>query len=86
MSERIVVVSDLHMAPPGQLDSFRAGTELASWVDSLCDGDIPAGQTTLVMNGDTFDFLQIENRPADLDAAAVVQLVEQGLDAIESTE
>jgi UDP-2,3-diacylglucosamine pyrophosphatase LpxH len=77
--ERIVVVSDLHMAPPGPLDSFKTGDVLADLVDSLRSADIPADRTLLVMNGDTFDFLQIEDRPAMLDAAGVAALVQRVL-------
>jgi UDP-2,3-diacylglucosamine pyrophosphatase LpxH len=84
--ERIVVVSDLHMAPPGPLDSFRTGHVLADLVDSLRAADVPADRTLLVMNGDTLDFLQIEDRPAMLDAAGVAALVERVLAAIGDTD
>jgi UDP-2,3-diacylglucosamine pyrophosphatase LpxH len=77
--ERIVVVSDLHMAPPGPLDSFRTGNVLADLVDSLRAADVPTERTLLVMNGDTFDFLQIEDRPAILDSDGVAVLVRRVL-------
>ena len=86
MSQRIVVVSDLHMAPPGPLDSFRAGHALTRLVASLGQGDIPVDRTTMIMNGDTFDFLQVDDRPAELDGTSVARLIETTLDAIAGTE
>jgi 3',5'-cyclic AMP phosphodiesterase CpdA len=84
--ERIVVVSDLHMAPPGPLDSFKTGDVLAKLVARLRSADVPADRTLLVMNGDTFDFLQIEARPATLAAAGVAALVERVLAEIRATD
>ena len=61
-NERLLVLSDLHISPLGPLSSFHAGPELAQFLARNARGD-----TTLVLAGDIFDFLQIEGRPSTLD-------------------
>jgi UDP-2,3-diacylglucosamine pyrophosphatase LpxH len=60
--QRLVVVSDLHIAPEGPLNNFHAGSELAQLVGSLD----PAG-SALVFAGDFLDCLQVPGRPHVLD-------------------
>ncbi len=65
MLERLVALSDLHLAPPGPLSSFRAGAELVALVEGWA-GEAPL---CLLLNGDTFDTLKVEGRPEVLDLA-----------------
>jgi UDP-2,3-diacylglucosamine pyrophosphatase LpxH len=58
MTTRLVVLSDLHIAPAGPLASFHAGSALANLLHANARAD-----TTLFRAGEVFDFLQIE-RPA----------------------
>ena len=76
--ERIFVLSDLHIAPPSRLSNFNAGPELVAFLNHL-----PAG-STLVLAGDTFDFLELPNRPGTLHLATAPDLCERLLDGIET--
>jgi UDP-2,3-diacylglucosamine pyrophosphatase LpxH len=60
---RLAVLSDLHLAPPGPLSSFHAGRELVALLGKLRSEH---HVSTLVLAGDTFDFLAVETRPATL--------------------
>lgn len=75
--QRLIVLSDLHIAPPGPLDSFHSGPALAACIASLA-----APGTTLVLAGDVFDFLQLDDRPPALDLDAVPALLGALLDTI----
>lgn len=74
---RVVVLSDLHVAPPGELCNFTAGETLATFLESQ-----PAA-TDVVFAGDTFDFLQVPNRPTHLDLVGAHDLVSDHLLAIQ---
>jgi UDP-2,3-diacylglucosamine pyrophosphatase LpxH len=76
-TERLLVLSDLHISPPGPLSSFHAGPELAAF---LTENARPG--TTLVLAGDIFDFLQLEHRPPTLDMPGAPALIARMLDAI----
>ncbi|HEX4952338.1 MAG TPA: metallophosphoesterase [Thermoanaerobaculia bacterium] len=69
---RLVVLSDLHLGPPGALAGFRAGEELVALVSGL----EPAG-TLLLWNGDLFDTLQVPGRPEVLDLEGAPRLLRQ---------
>lgn len=72
-TDRLLVFSDLHMAPPGPLNNFHAGLKLADCLSAQCRPD-----TLLVLNGDIFDFLQVEQHPRRLAPADLPPLI-QGL-------
>jgi len=77
---RIVVLSDLHLAPPGRLATFHATGELADMLArELRDG------TTLVLAGDTFDLLQVEQHPGVIDLLGAASRVRTCLDGFAST-
>lgn len=50
------VMSDLHLAPPGDLLAFRAHEPLVALLDFIAAG---SGAQQVVLNGDVFDFLQL---------------------------
>lgn len=76
---RLAVLSDLHLAPPGPLSSFHAGTELAALLRKL-------RSDTLVLAGDTFDFLAVETRTTTLCPAEIPALIEHVLDQLAGTD
>ena len=55
-ADALWVLSDLHLAPPGEQCVFRAHEKLVALLDHVA-GCAPAQM--LVLNGDVFDFLQI---------------------------
>lgn len=55
--DRLVVLSDLHLAPPGEQCVFDAHEPLVALIDHLAQAK--PGRQWLVLNGDVFDFLQI---------------------------
>lgn len=55
--DRLVVLSDLHLAPPGEQCVFDAHEPLVALIEHLTQAG--AGRQWLVLNGDVFDFLQI---------------------------
>jgi UDP-2,3-diacylglucosamine pyrophosphatase LpxH len=68
MSDRLIVLSDLHISPPGRPASLHAGPALAGFLLAHA-----AAGTTLVLAGDTFDFLRMD-RPARLDMPGAPEL------------
>jgi UDP-2,3-diacylglucosamine pyrophosphatase LpxH len=80
MTEHLIVLSDLHLAPPGPLNNFSAGDALAAFL-----GERAKPTLTLILAGDAFDFLQIEGRPATLDGPSMPALIRSALDAIAQT-
>jgi UDP-2,3-diacylglucosamine pyrophosphatase LpxH len=76
MSGRLIVLSDLHISPPGPLASFHAGPALAGLLQAHATPD-----TTLVLTGDALDFLRIE-RPATLDLPGAPKLFEKLLSGV----
>lgn len=74
---RILVVSDLHLAVPGPLNNFDAGDDLAALLADHAHPD-----TTLVLAGDVFDFLQLDGRPPILSGAQMPGQIQQTLDAL----
>jgi UDP-2,3-diacylglucosamine pyrophosphatase LpxH len=77
MPDRLLVLSDLHISPPGPLATFNAGPELAAFLHAHADGD-----TTLVLAGDILDLLQIEPRPPVLDMPRAPALIRAALAGI----
>lgn len=78
MSERLVVVSDLHLAGSGPLSNFHAGEELVALVKH-----ITSSETTLVIGGDGFDLLQLPERSQEsFLMAEVPSLLKGTLEAI----
>lgn len=51
---RTVVLSDLHLGPPGPLTIFRDHVALCGWLERLTSEE---GPLELILAGDTFDFL-----------------------------
>jgi len=60
---RRLVLSDLHLGTGNELDEFSADAELASFVRQYAGSGEP---TELILNGDTFEFLQ--SLPPGIDA------------------
>lgn len=56
---RLWVLSDLHLAPPGDQCVFRAHEALTSLIDHLTSLPVADPPQWLVLNGDVFDYLQI---------------------------
>jgi UDP-2,3-diacylglucosamine pyrophosphatase LpxH len=77
---QILVFSDLHMAPPGPLNNFHAGPQLAACLRKECTSD-----TLLVLNGDIFDFLQMEKHPRRLVAVDLPSLIQDMLTQVANT-
>lgn len=80
MTDRVIVVSDLHLAVPGPLNNFHAGERLASFVAEMARPEV-----TLLFAGDAFDFLQIEGRSETMDGATMPALIATTLDAVAAT-
>jgi UDP-2,3-diacylglucosamine pyrophosphatase LpxH len=74
---RLLVISDLHIAAPGPLNSFHQGPALSSFVRAHASPG-----TTLVIAGDGFDLLQTDPRPTTLDMSRAPDLIERTLAAI----
>ncbi len=73
----LLVVSDLHLAAPGLLDSFHQGPALTAFLRAHAAPGI-----TLVIAGDGLDLLQTDPRPATLDMSRAPDLIERTLAAI----
>lgn len=58
-ASRMVVLSDLHLAPSGEHCVFNAHEALVALIEHLTDAPHAKGPQWLVLNGDVFDFLQI---------------------------
>lgn len=80
MTERLLIFSDLHLAPSGPLNNFHAGMELVACLRTNCHSN-----TLLVFNGDTFDFLQADERRPQLVLADAPRLVEEMLSKLAAT-
>lgn len=80
MTQRLRVVSDLHLSPPGAFDAFRSGDALAGFVQASARAD-----TTLVLAGDVLDLLQVPGRPTVLDLRGAPALIRGALDGIGRT-
>lgn len=80
MYKRVLVFSDLHLAAPGPLNNFHSGAELAACLRSTCDRD-----TLLVLNGDIFDFLQVDREPRRLVLSEAPRLIEEMLSQLASS-
>lgn len=57
--DRLVVLSDLHLAPPGEQCVFDAHEPLVALIEHLAQAPAEGRRQWLVLNGDVFDFLQI---------------------------
>lgn len=79
-TDRLLVFSDLHMAPQGPLNNFHAGLKLAACLRKQCRPD-----TLLVLNGDIFDFLQLEQHPRRLAPEELPSLIQSLLDQVAET-
>lgn len=79
-THRLLVFSDLHMAPAGALNNFHAGPKLAACLRAQRRPD-----TLLVLNGDIFDFLQLERHPKNLVPGGLPQLIEDMLKEVAGT-
>ena len=62
-ADALWVLSDLHLAPPGEQCVFRAHEKLVALLDHVA-GCAPAQM--LVLNGDVFDFLQMRGKAAEV--------------------
>lgn len=56
---RLIVLSDLHLAPRSGQCVFKAHSKLVSLINHLTNTASSGSQTWLLLNGDVFDFLQI---------------------------
>lgn len=81
MTDHLLVFSDLHLAPPGLLNNFHSGPELAACLRARCRPG-----TLLVLNGDVFDFLQMEERPSRLVLADIPSLLASALARMRADE
>lgn len=77
MIPRLLVLSDLHISPPGPLATFHQGPALAAFLQANARAD-----TTLVLAGDIVDFLQVDDRPPVLDMPGAPALMRRTLKAI----
>jgi UDP-2,3-diacylglucosamine pyrophosphatase LpxH len=77
MTTHLLVLSDLHISPPGPLATFHAGPALADFLHTHAHAD-----TTLLLAGDILDLLQIDDRPAVLDMPGAPALMRRTLAAI----
>ena len=76
----LYVLSDLHIAPEGLLNSFHQAEALAELFRGL------PPDACLVLAGDTFDLLQINGRPDHLDWIGAATLLREALDQIASKD
>ncbi|UQA61081.1 metallophosphoesterase [Polyangium aurulentum] len=77
MSTRLLVLSDLHIAPPGDLAAFKSGPMLAAFLREQARAD-----TTLVLAGDIFDLLHVRDHPGVLDMPGAPDLLRRTFQAI----
>ncbi|MCW5806512.1 MAG: metallophosphoesterase [Deltaproteobacteria bacterium] len=80
---RIAVLSDLHISPPGPLTSFHLGYELAALIRDL---RTEHAVDTLILAGDVFDFLAIPTATASMHPENVPTFVGDALNEIANTE
>ncbi len=57
MNETIYVISDIEMGKKDLYDDFKDSDKLVSFLESISESD---QKTTLVLNGDTFDYLKMD--------------------------
>ena len=76
----VYVLSDLHIAPEGSLNSFHQAKALAELFRGL------PREACLVLAGDTFDLLQVESRSDRLDWIGAATLLREALDQIASKD
>ncbi|MBX3744919.1 MAG: metallophosphoesterase [Verrucomicrobiae bacterium] len=69
---RIVLLSDLHLTPAERLGNFAAGPALAEF--TRIQAEAARRGEALVLAGDIFDFLLIEDRPLSLHLATAARL------------
>jgi len=82
-ASRLWVLSDLHLAPSGDQCVFRAHTALVSLIDYLSAMPVAEPPQWLVLNGDVFDYLQIDDYD-ELSLPLAVQRTRQILDALDA--
>lgn len=82
-ASRLWVVSDLHLAPPGEQCVFNAHAALVALIDHLAA--LPASDPPqwVVLNGDVFDYLQIPDYD-QLSLPIAAQRTARILDALEA--
>lgn len=80
-ASRLWVLSDLHLAPPGDQCVFRAHEALTGLVEHLATMPVTDPPQWLVLNGDVFDYLQIPGYD-ELSLPLAVQRTDQILDAL----
>ena len=77
---RLLILSDLHISPPGPLATFHQGPALAALLQAHAHPD-----TTLVLAGDIVDLLQVDPRPPTLDMPGAPALLRRALAGIAAT-
>ncbi|OUM02203.1 metallophosphoesterase [Variovorax sp. JS1663] len=82
-ASRLLVLSDLHLAPPGEQCVFAAHEPLVALIDHLAAAPATDPPQRLVLNGDVFDFLQIPGYDA-LTLPLAPQRMETILDALDA--
>ncbi len=80
MTRRLLVLSDLHISPPGPLATFHQGPALAALLQANAHPS-----TTLVLAGDIVDLLQVDPRPSTLDMPGAPALLRRALTEISAT-
>lgn len=80
-ASRLWVLSDLHLAPPGDQCVFRAHEALTGLVEHLAAMPVTEPPQWLVLNGDVFDYLQIPGYD-ELSLPLATQRTDQILDAL----
>lgn len=81
VANQLWVLSDLHLAPPGDQCVFRAHEALTSLLYFLASMPVTEPPQWLVLNGDVFDYLQIPGYN-ELSLPLAVQRTAQMLDAL----
>lgn len=83
---RLVILSDLHLPPVDRLGNFSTGPALAAFLEAEAQRQEQAKdlKTTLVLAGDTVDFLLLPERPATLPWGLVPDLVDAALTRLET--
>lgn len=82
-ASRLLVLSDLHLAPPGNQCVFRAHEALTSLVEHLTAMPVTEPPQWLILNGDVFDYLQIPGYD-ELSLPLAVQRTGQILNALDA--
>lgn len=82
-ASRLWVLSDLHLAPPGDQCVFQANEALTSLLEHLTAMPVTEPPQWLVLNGDVFDYLQIPGYD-ELSLPLAAQRTGQILDALDA--